>query len=331
MALISVIVPVYNVEKYLYRCVDSILSQSFPDFELILVDDGSSDASGSLCDAYAARDGRVHVIHQENGGQAAAKNAGLDFAYQNGCGEWISFIDSDDWIHPRYLELLYNAAIGNSTQISLCGIAETDGVLPVPQAEAFPVSLLTAEEMWLRDRTVSTIPVCKLCAAAVFRELRFPIGRVHEDEFVLYRALFSGKSAAYVDAALYYYYQNPDGITLQKEWTPARADTVQAFSEQCAFFRKNGFRKAELLSAQGLLSSVVFALHQLNNNYPEENALIRSMRVILRKTKRRYGSVLDYSGIGGKKGYEKLAHPTITKLRRKNTHVMLFLRRLFHA
>ena len=331
MAEISVIVPVYNVEPYLRRCVDSILIQSFTEFELILVDDGSTDHSGAMCDDYAAKDPRVIVIHQENAGQAAAKNTGLDFAYQNGCGEWISFIDSDDWIHPRYLELLYNAAIGNNAKISLCGIAETDGVLPVPQADAFPVILLTAEEMWLKSRTVSTIPVCKLCAASVFRELRYPVGRVHEDEFVLYRALFSCETAAYVDAPLYYYYQNPDGITLQKKWTPSRVDSVQAFSEQCAFFRKNGFRKAELLSAQGLLSSVVFALHKLTNLYPEETALIHSMRGILRETKRRYGSALDYSGIGGKKGYDKLAHPMLNKLRRKCKHLLIFIRRLFHA
>ena len=96
---VSAIVPVYNVEKYIYRCVDSILNQTFSDFELILVDDGSPDNCPQICDEYAKKDSRIKVIHKENGGLSSARNAGLDIA----SGEWISFIDSDDWIHKDYL------------------------------------------------------------------------------------------------------------------------------------------------------------------------------------------------------------------------------------
>ena len=112
MPEISVIVPVYKAEAYLHACIDSILSQTFSDFELILVDDGSPDGCGAICDDYASRDGRVQVIHQENQGQAAARNCALAVAG----GEWICFVDSDDAVHPQMLERLRQAAADEQIQ-----------------------------------------------------------------------------------------------------------------------------------------------------------------------------------------------------------------------
>lgn len=106
---ISVIVPVYNAERWLRRCVDSILGQTFADFELLLVDDGSTDASGAICDEYVASDPRVHVFHKPNGGVSSARNVGLD----NAQGKWISFIDADDWIYPEMLQILSKASVDN--------------------------------------------------------------------------------------------------------------------------------------------------------------------------------------------------------------------------
>ena len=120
MQKISVIVPVYKVEKYIHRCVDSILGQTYADFELILVDDGSPDNCGAICDEYAAKDSRVVVIHQENGGLSAARNAGIDWAFANSDSQWISFVDSDDWIHPCFLERLWQAARTYRVSISCC-------------------------------------------------------------------------------------------------------------------------------------------------------------------------------------------------------------------
>ena len=241
MPLISVIIPVYNVEKYLSRCVDSILNQTLSDFELILVDDGSKDRSGEICDEYEKTDTRVHVIHQENGGQAAAKNAGIDYAYEESDSQWIAFIDSDDWIHPAYFESLYRAAMNHRTEIAVCDIVKTDGNSELPHYETLQADAVTPESLWLSHRLPSIIPVCKLCTKKVFQGYRFPVGRIHEDEFVLYRVLFSCDRIAYIDAQLYYYYQNSQGITLQKQWTPERADGIEAISEQCVFFHKGGF------------------------------------------------------------------------------------------
>jgi len=114
--LISIIIPVYNVEDYLARCLESILFQSFKDFEVLLIDDGSTDGSGKICDAYAQNDTRIRVIHKVNGGVSSARNVGLN----NANGQYISFVDSDDFVHPCFLEFLYNSIKSSKADISIC-------------------------------------------------------------------------------------------------------------------------------------------------------------------------------------------------------------------
>ena len=144
MAKISVIVPVYNVEKYIHKCLDSILKQTFTDFELILVDDGSPDNCGNICDEYAKKDNRIFVVHKKNGGLSAARNSGIDWAFQNSDSEFITFIDSDDTIAENYLEKFMNA-MDNNADIVSCKLnffieetqkSETDGCFDTP-AERF--------------------------------------------------------------------------------------------------------------------------------------------------------------------------------------------------
>ena len=120
MPLISVIVPVYNVEKYLERCIRSILMQTFKDFDLILIDDGSPDNCPELCDFYEKKDKRIITIHQNNMGLSAARNTGLNWTFKNSNSRWITFIDSDDWVHPRYLESLYVMVKKTEQNISMC-------------------------------------------------------------------------------------------------------------------------------------------------------------------------------------------------------------------
>ena len=125
MHKISVIVPVYKVEKYLRRCIDSILNQTFNDFELILVDDGSPDNCGKMCDEYAKSDNRVTVIHRKNGGLSAARNSGIEWAFNNSDSEWITFIDSEDWVHADYLKILLDYAQKFNTEVSICDFLRT--------------------------------------------------------------------------------------------------------------------------------------------------------------------------------------------------------------
>ena len=119
MVEISVIVPVYKVEKYIKRCIDSILIQTFQDFELILVDDGSPDKCGQICEEYSQKDKRIVVLHRENGGLSAARNTGIEWIFENSRSQYLTFIDSDDWIHPQYLEILLQVLKKNNVAVSV--------------------------------------------------------------------------------------------------------------------------------------------------------------------------------------------------------------------
>ena len=240
MPLISVIVPVYKVEPYLRRCVDSLLAQSFSDLELILVDDGSPDNCGAICDEYAARDGRVHVIHKENGGLSSARNAGIDWAFQNSDSRWLAFVDSDDWVHPQYLELLYRAAVENDVPVSACNYQKVFGDQPEPPV--LSEATVTDWETVLIEHDVQAVIACnKLLEKSLFEGLRFPVGRIHEDEFLTYRLLHRAQRLAYLPAQLYYYYQNPAGIT-HAGFSLKSLDKLLALEERARFTRRHGHR-----------------------------------------------------------------------------------------
>ncbi len=319
---ISVVVPVYNTEKYLRRCVESILRQSFADFELILIDDGSTDGSGKICDEYAENDKRVKVIHQENGGLSAARNTGIEYAVKNSDSEWITFIDSDDLVSGKLLEKLQKAARDADTDISAAGFlrfTDTDGITETDCG----AEVLTPEEFFTRYHVEATIAWGKLYKVKLFSGIRYPVGKLHEDEFVTYRLLFSIPRIAFIEAPLYYYFQNSDGIMLG-EWNIRRTDQIEALSEQVAYFRKNGFTEAEKTAARTLFIGCVQSLNKLTDGYPEQKHLINSLRRKLRKTMRRYS--LDVALAGGEKNYFRLAHPNIEKLRIKAKHAVIGLK-----
>jgi len=239
MAQICVIVPVYNVEKYLRRCVDSVLRQTYADFRLLLVDDGSPDNCGSICDSYARQDERIHVIHQKNAGLSAARNSALDWMYANSSCQWITFLDSDDWLHPEFLQRMLAAAQENQTLVSICGYEETTGDDPVIAPEMLAVQCWEPGEFYREKSTNATIACGKLYHRQCFETLRYPLGKIHEDEFITYQTLFMSQKVAVIPAALYAYYINPVGIT-KKPWTVKRLDAWQAYEEQIAFFHRRG-------------------------------------------------------------------------------------------
>lgn len=240
MSEISIIVPVYNVEKYLHRCVDSILAQTFPDFELILVDDGSPDNCGAICDAYAQKDSRVVVIHQENGGLSAARNAGIDWAFASSDSEWLAFVDSDDWVHPKYLEALYNAVMETGASISVCGLESTSGSQPNVDEGKLSAEIWEAQAFYTEHYLEATVAWNKLYRKECFNSVRYPVGRIHEDEFVTYKIIFANEKVTVIDQPLYAYFQNPQGI-MHSPWSPKRLDAFDALQEQISFFLENGF------------------------------------------------------------------------------------------
>lgn len=242
MSLISVIVPVYKVEKYIHRCVNSILNQSFKDFELILVDDGSPDNCGKICDEYAKKDKCITVIHKVNGGSSDAKNVGIDYAF-NTESEWIAFIDSDDWVHRDYLKNLLDAAIENKIDISACRYVNiTDERDFTIKNDNFDVLLRDIDEFYVNDNIIAIVPWGKLYKKKLWQDIRYPFGKICEDEFTTHKLLFQNSKVAYVDKIMYYYYQNPEGV-MGSAWTPKRLDALDAFESRISFFKDNGFEK----------------------------------------------------------------------------------------
>lgn len=258
MSKISVVVPVYKVEPYLDRCVQSILNQSFRDFDLYLVDDGSPDNCGRLCDAWAEADSRIRVIHQQNGGLSAARNAGIAMALSESDSQWITFVDSDDWIHPHMLSWLLQAAQEQNVSLSVCGYAETPGEDPWTE-DSYRSEKWAAARFYPEKFINATVAWGKLYRKASFRDLQYPVGKLHEDEFTTYRLLFEAETIAYVPVPMYAYFVNMSGIT-KGGWTPRRLHAWEAYEQQLAFFEQRGLTELVKFRYRGYLENAMVNL-----------------------------------------------------------------------
>lgn len=225
MDKISVIVPVYRVEEYLPKCVESIINQTYKNLEIILVDDGSPDRCGQMCDEYAKEDDRIRVVHKQNGGLSSARNAGLDVA----TGEYIGFVDSDDYIAPEMYETLYKQIKADGTCLAACKIAWViDGKVQCNEsgksyAEPF------AEFAGKCNYNVSACN--RLYNKSLWHKIRFPVGRICEDAFVEH--LISGQcdKISCVDKGMYYYFVRNESI-MTASYSVKRLDGAQAFLER---------------------------------------------------------------------------------------------------
>ena len=208
---ISIIVPIYKVEKYLNECIDSILAQTFTDFELILVDDGSPDNCPALCDAAAKRDSRVRVIHKTNGGVSTARNAGLDAAQ----GNWIGFVDPDDTIDRMFYEKMLCAAKQTGAEMAVCNILrmKENKALDSYQEHCLKDEVLSREEIVHRIQLLPfRLVMTRLCRREVFEGVRFPDGKNYEDAFTTPDVLEHVTKAACVAEPLYQYRLRPESI-----------------------------------------------------------------------------------------------------------------------
>lgn len=291
MALISVVVPVYKVEQYLERCVNSILSQTIRDITVLLVDDGSPDRCGELCDSFAKQDHRVCVIHQQNQGLSGARNSGIEWAMANGGSEWITFVDSDDWLHPRYLEALYGAVCETGLRIAVGGFQRTsqDGFIPELPETLSPVEW-KPEAFYCEEKVTATVATGKLYDINDFADIRFPVGKIHEDEFTTYQLLFRYDKIAVIQQPLYLYFQNQEGI-MRSGWSPKHIAESDGKLEQLLFMAEKGYEKATRSAALDYLVSVCNNLtnaEQQGDKYLTEQ---KSLRKRLRKELRRFGSL----------------------------------------
>lgn len=309
MPKISVIVPVYKVEPYIRRCVDSILNQTYSDFELLLIDDGSPDNCGKICEEYKKYDLRVKVIHQQNGGLSAARNTGIEWAMKNSNSQWISFVDSDDWIHPEMLERLLGAIEKCSVAMSACGFARTESELPNFSEELLKVKKMKGETFYRTYGVNATVAWGKLYKKECFENLRYPIGKLHEDEFVTYKIIFAAKDIAMIDAPLYAYYINSNGI--MNQWNPKRLDSIEAIQERIHFFEERGLIELKDEQEEALLWNIVNHLEEIekcnNKSYKKHE---QNLRRILRRELYRHRNKVTFTE--HKWFYEK-AYPKIMR------------------
>lgn len=234
--LITVIVPVYKAEKYLRRCVKSIQNQSYENLEIILVDDGSPDSSGALCETLAGEDSRIRVIHKQNGGLSSARNAGLDAM----TGDYVGFVDADDWVDSEMYQLLYEQLINCDAQISCCGIAvcddETVHYCFNPQTDQ---NLILNTEEALCELTYNfriTNSVCdKLYCAEIFKDLRMRTGVLYEDAQVQPFCIARARRVCYMASAMYHYYMSPNSL-LRGAFSLQHLDILRASEERMELY-----------------------------------------------------------------------------------------------
>ena len=237
--MISLIVPVYNVEDYLDRCVQSIINQTYDNLEIILVDDGSTDTSSEICDNWKERDNRIVVIHKKNGGLSDARNTGLKTAK----GEYIGFIDSDDFINKDMYRVLINTILQSKADIAECRwipFEDKTDLLDKRKTEYGDIVVFSAEEALkelILERKLKQTVVNKIYSRHIINTF-FPIEKINEDEYWTYHVFGSSKRIAFVDTVLYYYYQRNTSI-MHVDYSIKRLDGVFARKERMCYIKNN--------------------------------------------------------------------------------------------
>lgn len=238
---ISVIVPVYNVEQYLERCVNSIINQTYENLEIILVDDGSTDRSGEMCDSFAEKDERIKVVHKENGGASAARNRGLDICL----GEYVTFVDSDDWLDIHMYKDLMELMVNMDADIVECNwevIYDEMKDIKQPVTEVTVLRQVEAEKALFDGSGRATIlPWNKIYKKNLFKNNRFPEGMMCEDQWLLPKIYLKSKQSIYVNQKYYYYYQSPNSV-MRSSFGKKNLAALVAFEETRKLYLENGLQ-----------------------------------------------------------------------------------------
>jgi glycosyltransferase involved in cell wall biosynthesis len=245
--LISVIVPVYKVEPYLEKCLDSIKNQSYKNLEIVLIDDGSPDNCGKICDKYASEDSRFKVIHTINMGLAAARNTGID----NASGGLVTFVDSDDTIETDYCKILYENLKESEAQVSCCGCYCDYGV-PGNKTARGSVRVFTGTEA---SEKMKPSAWAKLYHKELFYGIRYPAGKIMEDKFTTYKVLFKAAKVVYTPKMLYNYLRRADSI-IGLGFQNSHIVHIDAVKEAIAFYCQHGCRDAAFRKKKELVSDV---------------------------------------------------------------------------
>lgn len=281
---ISVVLPVYNVIDYLDECIKSVLKQTFIDFELIIVDDGSNDGSQIKCDEYGALDGRIIVLHQKNGGLSAARNSGIKSAK----GKYVTFIDSDDFVSEYYLELLHAALTESGADISMCDYKEVTQLatmddLKLSNIKKDSVLLYSGKEIIKEVYSnnyhgIEFVSWAKMYRLDLFKDnnILFPIGKLHEDAFTTYKLFYSSVNVAYIDNSLYFY-RIRSGSIMTSKFSEKRLDMIEATREEFMFFKDNEDYELMTLAFYDHLHKVKLLLKMLFNSSDYDKNIVKKV------------------------------------------------------
>lgn len=236
--LLSVIVPIYNVEQYLEQCIQSIVNQTYTELEIILVDDGSPDNCPLMCDLWAEKDKRIKVVHKINGGLSDARNAGMEFA----TGEYVAFLDSDDWIDESYYEILITEMLRNHCDIAsgsykIISSRASDEVLNI-DSQVKIIGSYEAMEKLIDDSVINHVVWNKIYKRNLIKDIPFEKGKYHEDVFWSYQVIGKAEKIVVVDYKGYYYYQRPDSI-MGTGFSLKRLDVVEAKINRLKYLEEN--------------------------------------------------------------------------------------------
>jgi len=250
--LVTIIIPVYKVEQYLRTCIESVMAQTYSNWETILVDDGSPDKCGEICDEYAKKDQRIKVVHKENGGLSSARNAGLDLPPK---GDFITFLDSDDFWHPDYLSILVGLQEKYDADIVQCDFVRgTATTFPLLNNEV-NIDVLNNHEIFIKEK--AKIIMCgKLFNKSLFDGIRMPVGLYNEDDWTAWKLYYKAKTIVVTNQALYYYTINPSSIMGQLGKKPDLR-YVNAYNERIGFFEGTGEKDLEHCSRLQLCKSLL--------------------------------------------------------------------------
>lgn len=271
--LVSVIVPIYNVELFLNKCIDSIISQTYYNLEIILVNDGSTDHSLEICQSY--KDSRIIIVNKSNGGLSSARNAGLDVM----SGDYIFFLDSDDWIEEDCIEVLVNEIESNFVDIIQCQFLSTiDDQSIITKNDDLKIEVLTnIEALKSFHHEVNTITWNKLYKSFIFKTLRFPEGKIHEDHFTTYKAVFLAKKIAIINQSFIYYRQRANSI-MSSSFSKKRLDIIEAQEEKVNFMLDFGDIELYKLALLEYTYRLINSYEMYKHHFPQDSITLLQLQ-----------------------------------------------------
>lgn len=276
---ISVIVPIYNVEKYLDKCINSIVLQTYKNIEILLIDDGSTDKSFYICEKWKKKDYRINVIHKSNGGLSDARNYGLNIA----SGEYVCFIDSDDYIEKDYIEKLYKILIKNKVRVSQCGINYINEKDKKLKQIGYKTNIVLNGREIIKDSCnkhfiENEVVWNRLYDIKIFENLRFPKGKVHEDEYITYKILYNEDKIAITAECLYNYRQSNNSIMRSNYSIKKFMDFSEAYKEKIIYFKERGDIEVYDMVIRSYLSNLSNIFIKIKKNIPNSRKYLAEIK-----------------------------------------------------